>query len=66
MSAWRVTQIKAECGVGREIEREPRADERGRDQVRDKRYEIYVAEGARQMEKSDREQQKRGSPPILT
>lgn len=29
-------------------ERQPRADERGIDQVKDKRYEIDVAEGARQ------------------
>lgn len=43
----RVPEIKAERGAAREEGREPRADERGRDQVRDKRYEIDVAEGAR-------------------
>lgn len=34
--------------MGRRKRREPQTDERGRDQVRDKRYEIDVAEGARQ------------------
>lgn len=46
-SAWRVAQMKAERGSGREEGRQPQADESGRDQVGDKRYEIDVAEGAR-------------------
>lgn len=45
VSAWRVTQIQAERGAGEEG-RESRADERARDQARDKRYEMDVAEGA--------------------
>lgn len=40
--------MKAERGAGREEGTELRADESGRDQVRDKRYELDVAEGARQ------------------
>lgn len=48
-SAWRVTQIKTECGAG-EDGRESRADERARDQARDKRYEVDVREGSRQEE----------------
>lgn len=47
---WRVTWIKEEHGARRKERREPRADERGRDQMRDKRYEIDVAERARREE----------------
>lgn len=49
LRAWRVTQIKAERGAGEEG-RESQADERVRDQGRDKRYEMDVAEGARREE----------------
>lgn len=49
LRAWRVTQIKAERGAGEEG-RESQADERVRDQARDKRYEMDVAEGARREE----------------
>lgn len=49
MSAWRVTQIKAERGAG-EDSRESWADERARDQAGDKRYEMDLAKGSRQEE----------------
>lgn len=47
---WRVTRIKEEHGAMKKEKREPQADERGRDQERDKRYEMDVAERARREE----------------
>lgn len=57
------SQIKAERGAGKEEGREPRADEGGRDQVRDKRYEIDVAEGARQEKEKPELHNKRNPHP---
>lgn len=62
---WRVTRIKEEHGAMKKEKREPQADERGRDQERDKRYEMDVAERARR-EEEEWQQQKRMSPPSPT